>query len=155
MPDVPSRAELLAGLADARATLEALLPRFSDAQWHDASRADGWTAHDIVAHIADSSYALARMTLGEIQPVLPLNTATNWMDASDLNEQRRQQNRTLSREKLIGRLASALGHAERAISTIDDYAAPGPYGPVHTSGQWLQRIIDHNREHTAELSALL
>ena len=155
MPDVLSRAELLAALETERAALVALLPQFGDEQWYGASRADGWTAHDIAAHVADASYGLARLALGEAQPVLPVDPATGWMDPSGYNDQRREQNRSLSREKLATRMASAFEHARRAIESVPDYDAPGPYGPTHTKGQWLQRIVDHAREHRHELSELL
>lgn len=155
MPTTQERDDLLAALAAEQADLTALLPRFDDEQWHAASRADGWTAQDIAAHIADSGYALARLVLGEIQPSLPLSPTTGWMAPDDYNQQRRMQNRSLSREKLASRMASAFEHARRAIETIDDYDAPGPYGPAHTKRQWLRRIVDHTHEHRAELEALL
>lgn len=149
------RARLLAGLAAEQAALTALLPRFSDTQWRESSRDDGWTAQDIANHIADSMYGLARLTLGEMPPMLPVDPETGWMDPSGYNEQRRQQNRELPREKLASRLASAFGTAQRAIETTVDPEAPGPYGPTHTKAQWLQRIVTHTREHRKELELLL
>lgn len=155
MATTPTREERLAALEAERAALLDLLPRFSDEQWRAATRADGWTAHDIASHLADGNYGLARLVLGEIQPVLPTNPATGWMDADGYNQQRRVQNAALPREKVASRMASAFEHCRRAIETIDDVDAPGPYGPNHTKGQWLQRMIDHSREHRADLEALL
>lgn len=155
MPTSFDRDAMLAALESEQNALTALLPRFSDAQWRDASRADGWTAQDIASHVADSIYGLARLTLGEMEPMLPTDPATGWMDASDYNEQRRQQNRTLPREKLASRMAAAFGTARRAIETVPDPEAAGPYGPQHTKAQWLQRIVDHVHEHRSELEELL
>lgn len=150
-----NRDELLAALDAERSALLDLLPRFGDEQLRQTTRADGWTAHDIAAHVADSSFGLARLVLGEAPPALPVNPATGWMDPTDYNHQRREQNRALSREKLAARLAGGFDNARRAIETVADYDAPGPYGPKHTKGQWLQRIVDHTREHREELAALL
>jgi len=155
MATIPSREELLATLDAERAKLEALMPRFGDEQWRTATRSDGWTAHDIACHLADANFGLAKLVLGEMEPVLPINPATGWMDPDANNQQRREKNATLPREKVASRMASAFEHARRAIETVQDVDAPGPYGPSHTKGQWLKRIVDHTREHRRDLEQLL
>src|SRR3954452_19141858 len=150
-----TREDLLAMLEHERAALLELLPRFGDEQLHTAARADGWTAHDIATHLADSNYGLALMVLGEIPPALRVDEQTGWISPDELNEQRRQKNETLPRAKVMSRMASSFDHARRAIETIDDYDAPGPLGPRHTKGQWLQRIVAHTREHRQDLEQLL
>lgn len=155
MATIPTRDELLAALEAERAAIFELLPRFGDERWRTATRSDGWTAHEIAAHLADANYGLALLVLGELQPTLPTNPTTGWMDPDENNQQRREKNRSLPREKIASRMASAFEHARRAIETVRDVDAPGPYGPRHTKGQWLKRIIDHTREHRADLEALL
>jgi uncharacterized protein (TIGR03083 family) len=156
MTDLKTREGLLAALEQERAALLELLPRFEDEQWRTSARADGWTAHDIAMHLADSNYGLALMVLGEIEPPLKLDETTGWMSNLDeLNEQRRQKNTTLPREKVLSRMDSSFGHARRAIEGTDDMEAPGPYGPVHTKGQWLRRIIRHTQEHRRDLEQIL
>jgi uncharacterized protein (TIGR03083 family) len=156
MTSTTSREELLAALDQERAALLELLPRFSDEQMRAARRADGWTAHDIAMHLADSNYGLALMALGELNPPLKLDETSLWMAGLDeYNEQRRQKNATLPREKVLSRTANALDHARRAIESTDDMDAPGPYGPVHTKRTWLKRIVDHTREHRRDLEQLL
>jgi hypothetical protein len=150
-----NREDLLAKLERERAAMLELLPRFSDQQLRTAMRADGWTAHDIATHTADSNYGLALMVLGEIPPALQVNEQTGWINPDELNEQRRQKNANLPREKIMSRMASSFEHARRAIETIDDYDAPGPLGPRHTKGQWLKRIVDHAGEHRRDLEQLL
>lgn len=154
MSELTTQSELLAALADERAALEKLIPKYTEERWRAVAREDGWTAHDIAAHLADSTYGLALMTLGELQPTLPLDQR-GWMDVGDYNVQRREKNAALPREKVAARLASSFEHARRAIEATDDLSAPGPYGPVHTKGLWLNRIIAHCREHRAEMEALL
>jgi hypothetical protein len=155
MPTPINREDLLAGLEHERVALLELLPRFGDQQLRTAMRADGWTAHDIAMHTADSNYGLALMVLGEIPPAMQINEQTGWVNPDEVNEQRRQKNAALPREKVMSRMASSFDHARRAIETIDDYDAPGPLGPRHTKGQWLKRIVDHANEHRRDLEQLL
>jgi uncharacterized protein (TIGR03083 family) len=154
MPSTVNREELLARLDETRAKLLDLLPRFDDEQWRTSTRADGWTVHDIAVHVADSNYGLALMILGEIPTVFKLDEKTGWMNVDDLNEQRREKNAGLPREKVMSRLASALGHARRALESVDDFDAPSPLGSSVTNGRWLKRIVDHNQEHIADFEQL-
>jgi uncharacterized damage-inducible protein DinB len=149
-----NQADLIAALIDERDALSNIIEQFDDNAWHTYRRSDGWSAHDIAAHLADANYGLALMVLGEVQPSMPLNDQ-NWMDVDDYNEQRRQKNASLTKAKIASRLASSFAHAERAIQTIADLNAPGPYGPVHTKGQWLNRIVIHSHMHRSELEELL
>jgi uncharacterized protein (TIGR03083 family) len=156
MPAPSTREELLAALERERAALLELLPRFSDEQWYAVARDDGWTAHDIATHLADANYGLALMTMGELMPPLQLDETSKWMAGLDqYNAERRAKNATLPRDKVLSRSAKALDQARRAIEATDDLDAPGPYGPVHTKRQWLQRIIYHTREHRRDLEKLL
>ena len=156
MAELDTREELLAALEYERAALLAVLPRFSDEQWRAVARSDGWTAHDIAAHLADANYGLALMALGELQPPLRFDDRTGWMAGlDDYNQQRRERNAALPREKVLSRSAKALDEGRRAIETVEDLDAPGPYGPIHTRRQWLQRIVLHTREHRRDLERLL
>ncbi len=154
MNEPPDRAGLLAALEVERDALLALLPRFDDEQWRAPARTDGWSPHDIVMHLADSGYGMALMVLGEMTPSLPL-TDQGWMDIDGYNEQRRVKNAALTREKAMGRIAASFKHVRRAIEATADMNAPGPYGPVHTRGFWLQRMVDHARLHRHELEESL
>jgi uncharacterized protein (TIGR03083 family) len=156
MNDEPTREDLLAALERERAAMMDLLPPFAEERWRTAARDDGWTAHDIATHLADSNYGLALILLGEVPPPLALDESSGWMQGLDeYNEQRRQKNAALPREKVLSRMASAFDHARRAIEATDDLAAPGPYGPVHTKGQWLRRIVQHTKQHRRDLEQLL
>ena len=154
MSETPDSGALLAAMIAERDALLALLPRFSDEQWHTGLRADGWSPHDIVMHLADSEYGMALMVLGEVKPSLPLNEQ-GWMDADAHNEQRRVKNAGQSRDKAVRRLTASFEHACRAIEAAGDLHAPGPYGPIHTRGYWLQSLVAHAREHRSELEEML
>jgi hypothetical protein len=155
MPEEMNQQQLAGAIEQERARWLELLPRFNDEQWQLSQRADGWTAHDIVAHVADSNYGLALMALGEIKPQLPLNPETGWMDVDDYNEQRRARNASLPRAKITERLSTSLDHMRRAIEGTDDMDAPSPIGPPHTMGTWLRRMVQHNQEHRQELEQMM
>lgn len=148
------RAELLAALDREEAALAALLPRFDDAQWRDTGRDDGWSVHDVVAHVADSTYGLALMALGELPLTLDVDAAAGVATNVDaLNAARRAKNAELPRAKVLSRLQSACGHARRAFTALDP-AAPLAGRPDLRNEPWLRRIVDHIAAHRAELEQL-
>ena len=155
MTTTPTQADLLTRLEQERGMLLELLPRFGDEQWRAVTRNDGWTVHDIAMHIADSSYGLSLIVLGEVEPNLPLNPDTGWMEVDVLNEQRRQKNVGLTREKVMQRVAGSFDHTRRAIEHTDDLDAPGPLGSSRTKRDWLQRIVSHVESHRQELEDLI
>jgi hypothetical protein len=155
MTDHDFRTHLQNDLDGEYTALLALARAYSGDELGAATRADGWTAHDILAHIADATYGLALLTLGEAQPTLPTDPQTGYLSPHEYNEQRRQKNATLSAEKVMSRLESAFATAGRAIADTPDLAANGPYGPPTTRRDWLQRIVDHARSHREELTELL
>lgn len=149
------RAALLAALDAEREQVLALLPQFSEEQWRNTARADGWTAHDIAGHLADSTYGLALMLLEESTVNVPADPVTGQADASVINQMRREKNRDLPREKTISRMTNAFATARRAFETVEDHATPVPFGQGATKGFLLQRIIDHSVSHRTELAELL
>lgn len=156
MSQEQTREELLAEFEAASAALLAVLPRFTEEQWFAAERNDGWRVHDIVAHISDSNYALALMALGQLTPPRPLNEQTGWMDDIDsINQERREKNASLPREKVLDRTNKALAQVRSTIEQIEDLDGPGPFGPQITRRQILQRIVRHINEHCSELEELL
>lgn len=140
-------------LAEEQAELMQLLPSFSDQQWQSTHRDDGWTIHEIVGHLADSNYGLALMVLGEIPPAIPINDQGK-LDPSGINESGRQRNASLPREKIMERLAKSFAHVQRAIDGSPDLHTAGPYGESMTRAMWLERIMDHMKDHRQELAAL-
>src|SRR5690348_8555195 len=94
--ETPTREQILAAYADEEANLNALLARIPDTAWQTLQRADGWTIHDIVCHIADGAGGIPRLVLEGPPPT--------GFDLNALNEQRRQQNCSLSRQEVEERL---------------------------------------------------
>ena len=68
------------------ARLSALAARLTDAQWETSYRADGWTARQVVHHLADShSNALIRfkLALTEDNPTIKPYRENLWADLPD------------------------------------------------------------------------
>ena len=154
MADLDTTAALQAALNDEQQALTGLLPRIDDATWQGGKRADGWTVHDIVAHMADSTYGLSLLVLGEVKPSLELDER-GWLKADGHNAERRAKLAALPRAKIESRLQASFDYARRAIDATADLNAPGPYGAIHTRGRWLNRIVEHLHEHRGDLEKLL
>jgi uncharacterized damage-inducible protein DinB len=149
------RAALLAALESEAAILQRLLDGCSDEVLHERVRLDGWSAHAILAHIADSTYGLALMITGDIPVTLQTDETVGWVSPHEYNEQRRQKNATLSRAKLNERLAGGFAAARRALEQEQQAEAPGPTGGQFTRGDWHGRVVEHIQGHRAELEALI
>ena len=145
--ETPTREQLLAAYAAEEAELTALLARIPDAAWQTIQREDGWTIHDIVCHIADGASGIPRLVLEGPPPA--------GFDLNTLNEQRRQQNCSLPRPEVEGRLKAGFAAARSAAEQAPELAAPGPFGPDRTVGQWLQIIALHSAGHRQEIEQLL
>lgn len=147
-PEQPARERIRAELDAEAAALRALLERISDAEWHSRQRADGWTIHDIVSHIADSSYGISRMVTLGLPPGVQL-------DVHARNAERRERLRDLPRPEVERRVGSGFATARDALATVADMDAPGPAGSNRTVGEWLALIPLHNASHREEIEQLL
>jgi uncharacterized damage-inducible protein DinB len=146
--DIPTQETLRADIDAAQAMLQELLPRISDDDWHNLRRDDGWSIHDIVGHIADSSYGIARMLTAGLPPGTKLSV-------DERNTARRESMRTLPRAEVEKRIASGFDAARETLSSIPDLNAPGPPGMEYNAGQWLAIIPPHVAAHQQEIEDLL
>lgn len=145
---LPTRAQILAAYDAEEAALQVLLGRISDQQWNGLVRSDGWTIHDIVAHIGESAYGLAR--LASVRPSITV-------DLAGLNEQHRQKSRSLERAKVEQRLTSGFGAARALLATDMDLSDTlvGGLFPGVTVGALLFGIATHSAEHRQQIEELL
>lgn len=143
----PTKEELTAALEGERAAFTALLPRISDEQWSTLQREDGWTIHDIVGHVADSSYGLAWL--------IENGSPGGAVDVNARNAERRERMRQMPRSELEKRVGSGFDAALAALDRTDDLSLPGPFGPDRSKGQWFQIIALHNGSHRVEIEQLL
>jgi hypothetical protein len=148
------RDPLLTALAAEHTALAAVITAIDDDAWRAPIRADGWSPHDIVAHVADGTYGMARMIADELPaPDFsgPVQIAQSLVAIDAFNDARRMTNAALSREKVVSRLASAFAVAERAIRNCPDPSMVRPAGTRQDLAFWAQRIVDHAAGHREEL----
>jgi uncharacterized protein (TIGR03083 family) len=143
----PTREQILAAYDAEEAALKALFARVGDEQWSGPTRDDGWTVHDIVAHIGDTAHGLSsviRMTPEQI----------GGLDIHALNQQRREQNKTRPRAEVEQHVSSGFATARKAASPDLNLAAASPI-PGRSVGQLLYAIALHAAGHRQEIEALL
>ncbi|MCG8353461.1 MAG: DinB family protein [Chloroflexales bacterium] len=146
--EITTRETIRADINAAQEDLQELMPRISDDDWYNLQRDDGWSIHDIVGHIADSSYGIARMLTAGLPPGAKLNI-------DERNAARRESMRTLPRAEIEQRLASGFDAARETLSSIPDLNAPGPPGIERNAGQCLAIIPLHVAAHQQEIEDLL
>lgn len=154
-----TRQVILDGLDEEQGALMDLLSRFSDEEWRLLTRDDGWSVHDVAAHIADvylatvAASGLARHLFKEIVGVTLPMMPDGRVNVERLNMLRYQVNRGLSRQQVLQRLAEACKMVTETMHTLDDdrLEGPGPYGPPETMLEWFNAMILHSREHRLQL----
>jgi uncharacterized protein (TIGR03083 family) len=144
---IPTREQILAAYDAEEAALKALLARISEEQWSGPARADGWKIHDIVGHIGDSAYGLAR--LSGMTP-----EQSSGLDIHALNEQRRAKNTARSRAEIEERVGSGFAAARAALTPELDLSAPSPFLGRNV-GELLMVVALHTAGHRQEIEALL
>ncbi len=133
------------------AAIDAAVSGVSEADARHPIRADGWTTHDILSHVATATRAFLR----QLQPDQALPPGTLF-DVDALNAQGRERNHTRAwldvlrywqqvRDDVAAFLAAA-------PPTLGEQAAQLPWLPqVQTAGDVLRVLILHTRNHREEL----
>lgn len=150
-----TQTQLMEELKAEQLALTEIVARVSEEQWHGLKRADGWSIHDIVAHVGDASFSLAQLAEKGPQARGPSDMATMMKSIHERNVRRQRELASLSRDQIEGRLASGFSVALRVIDQSTNLLAPGPLGPSPTLGEWLQRIAIHSAQHREQLKELL
>jgi len=158
-----TRQAILDGLSEEKKALMDLLARFSAEEWRSLTRSDGWSVHDIVAHVGDThlstvgiSGVAARPEWAMVGVTLPM-MSNGRVNIERLNMLRFQVNRERSRETVMARLAEGFEAVAETVKALDDrlLAGMGPYGPTETMLEWFYATVAHNREHRLQLEHLL
>jgi uncharacterized protein (TIGR03083 family) len=151
-----TREGIVAALEAERDTLTALVGGISDEQWGRA-RADGWTIHDIVAHIGDAAFGLGRLALLQSQqpPSGPQPSREEIVAGINRrNDERREKLAAMGRADVEGRIATGFNEAIKAAGKVGDLDTPA-VGPAPTVGGLLMRAARHSGEHRAQIEAIL
>jgi uncharacterized damage-inducible protein DinB len=158
MQPVLDRDTLRAAFEAERKALLAVINRLQADQWHSLAREDGWTAHDIVTHLADTNYGLALMAQRKTLPSMSFDSQRGWFDQAQvdqMNQDRREKNKDLPLEKVLSRTEKALDEVAAAIEAVEDLEAESPLDGSISNGTMLRRIVRHMAEHRSELEVLV
>jgi hypothetical protein len=154
-----TREAVLDNLTEEHNALLDFLSVLSDVEWHGLTRNDGWSVHDIAAHIADVYLTTVRLSgvahrmpqaaAGLTLPMMP----DGRVNVERFNMLRYQANRGLSRDEVMKQLAEAFASTVKTIKELDEDVldGPGPYGPPHTMLTWFNATVLHVQEHRLQL----
>lgn len=158
MQPVLDRETLRAAFEAERSALMSVIGRLQVEQWESLKRDDGWIAHDIVMHLADTNYGLALMAQRKTLPWMSFDRQRGWFDQAQvdlMNQERREKNKGLPLEKVLSRTEKSLDEVAAAIDTVEDLDAESPLDASISTGVMLRRIVRHMAEHRSELEYLL
>jgi uncharacterized damage-inducible protein DinB len=117
------------------------------------ARDDGWTAKDILGHMASAHEGMLALAQGRI----PAGHAAAPFDLDQHNEAQRQRARNLPLVQVLAWLEAARGNVRAYIEVVDE-AEYGdlvhtPWMGDHPKGQFLMYPALHEGGHRAELEA--
>jgi hypothetical protein len=158
MPDDESKQELIGHIRGERARLTEMLARFDNAKLLAATRNDGWTAKDILAHLTAWEERLLRWIQrwrehGE--PGRP-EIGVSWDEFDALND----QDHLASKNTALPNVRKASARAYEAVirgvgDMTDEELAVRPETPDGPSWSWIvgANTYEHYQEHRAEMAA--
>ena len=131
--------------------IDAIVQRLDEEAARRPIRNDGWTAQDILGHIADSARAFVKQL--QTNKPLPIGIV---IDIDALNEQQRERSQNQPWIDVIGYWTytrdDIAGFLQAAPDDIGERPAHLPWLPsVTTAGDLLRILIVHTRNHRQEL----
>ncbi len=131
--------------------IDAVVERTNEATARRPIRDDGWTTHDILAHIAD----IARMFLRQIETNTPIPTGIT-IDIDALNEQQHERNEERAWSNIIAYWETTRDDVTLFLRDCSADIATQPahlpwVAQVKTAGDLLRALIVHTRGHREEL----
>jgi pimeloyl-ACP methyl ester carboxylesterase len=136
---------LRAGLADVTADVAAM-----EGSWERPTGYLDWTAKDLLAHLSSTQAALpsvARSRPGGAEPV-----AAEKFDSDRWNASQVRRRKDLPVEELLAELTAAALEMDGVLAELplEEPIGAGPYAG-QTSASAMESMIDHQRDHLAEL----
>ena len=129
------------------AAIDAVAGTINEHTAHEPLRSDGWTAHDLLGHIANAARGLG---------LAVRNGALDAVNLDEFNEQQRQRGRERSWPEVQAYWAKARDEVGALLAEVDaglaEQAATVPHLPmIQTRGDALRALILHTRSHREEL----
>jgi uncharacterized damage-inducible protein DinB len=152
MSDKPITPERLLRILDSQAQKTAhAIAGLDAAAFDEVARHDGWTARDVLGHIASGYEGLLALAQNRVPGELEPET----FDLDIYNELRRHQARRLSLAELLSRLETARRAMRDYIEATDEDAYAEmvhiPWMGDHPRGQFLMFPALHEGGHRAQL----
>ncbi len=129
------------------------LGRIGPQGWHQASGYEGWTGHDLLAHLSSSQRALPRVVQSAFAPA-PASPPEPF-DPDRWNASQVRRRREKREENLIGEFrqgASELVTMLEKLQPLDlDRPVPAGAGRGRPLGQVAEALLAHQRTHLSDL----
>ncbi|HNS51463.1 MAG TPA: DinB family protein [Anaerolineae bacterium] len=153
MSDVPITRERLLRILDGQAAkTRIVIAGLDETQLSQPARQDGWTAKEVLAHMAWGHEGMLACVLGQAVP-----GQEGPFDLDAFNEARRQQAASLSVAEVLAWLEEARGSVRALIEQLDEAryydVIHTPWMGDHCLGQFLMFPALHEGGHRTELAA--
>ena len=154
MGDAPITRERLLRILDGQAAkTRGVIAGMAEPQLAQPAREDGWTAKEVLAHMAWGYEGMLACALGQ---VVPGQTGAGF-DLDAYNEARRQQVASLSAAEVLAWLEEARGRVRALIEQVDEARYQDvihtPWMGDHLLGQFLMYPSLHEGGHRTEMAA--
>lgn len=154
MSDAPITRERLLRILDGQAAkTSAVIAGLDESQLAQPARQDGWTAKEVLAHMAWGHEGMLACALGQIVP----GQEGPAFDLDAYNEARRRQAASLSVAEVLAWLQEARGRVRALIEQVDEARYQDvihtPWMGDHLLGQFLMFPSLHEGGHRTELAA--
>lgn len=154
MSDTPITRERLLRILDGQAAkTQSVIAGLDEAQLAQPARDDGWTAKEILAHMAWGHEGMLACALGQI----PGGQGDSEFDLDAYNESRRLAASSLPAAEVLAWLETVRGHVRALIEQMDESryqeVVHTPWMGDHPMGQFLMFPALHEGGHRAELAA--
>ena len=141
---------LRAALADVTAEIAAL-----EGGWDIATGYEDWTAKDLLAHLSSTQAALPRVARSRRPAEAPAEPGEKF-DSDRWNASQVRRRKELSAADLVAELEKGAAEMDPILAElpIDEPLGAGPFAG-ETAGSAMAEMIDHQRDHLAELKRTL
>ena len=146
MSGTPTRAELMEKIRQSRQELEAALARLTPEQMAEPVLPGGWSAKDVLAHVAAWEGRMLRLILlaHNNQAPEPGELVFSQEDIDGFNERTFQANRSRPLGELQAEFEGSYAHSLQVIESMSDDELFGPCRHSWLEGQPLWRIVAAN-----------
>jgi len=149
--------ELAEGWHAFAAEAEDALRRIDPEAWQRACPYEGWTEHDLLAHLSSSQKALPRVLMSAFAP--PPSNPVEPFDADRWNASQVRRRKEEGEENLIEEFRQGASEVITILEKLQppdlDRPVPAGAGRGRALGSVLETLLAHQRRHLADLLGAL